>query len=163
MIQRLQAVQQLNITDHVCRAERKTHTQTHWMYLSETFWLCLVVMVRMYICRAASRSAASYFSSGPNRSKTTSLQLCGRAGQRRYMRVSESCSREEPCIRPFRHSCSRVSPRRAEVGCSQPLWLEIPSKGYSFLSLMEDSEAQNCELWERKDDELSFTQAISLV
>lgn len=110
LMQRLQAVQRLNITDHVCRGERKTHTQTHWMYLSETFWLCLVVMVRMYICRAASRSAASYFSSGPNRSKTTSLQLCGRAGQQRYMRVSESCSREEPCIRPFRHSRSRAPP-----------------------------------------------------
>lgn len=49
--------------------------KTYWMYLRETFWLCLVVMVRMYICRAANRSAASYFSSGPNRSSTTSLQL----------------------------------------------------------------------------------------
>lgn len=48
---------------------------TYWMYLRETFWLCLVVMVRMYICRAANRSAASYFNSGPNRSSTTSLQL----------------------------------------------------------------------------------------
>lgn len=51
-------------------------TPTYWMYLRETFWLCLVVMVRMYICRAASRSAALDFSSGPKRSKTTSLQLC---------------------------------------------------------------------------------------
>lgn len=49
--------------------------ETYWMYFRETFWLCLVVMVRMYICSAANRSAASYFSSGPNRSMTTSLQL----------------------------------------------------------------------------------------
>lgn len=68
----------LQIMFAVAKTQKKnTHSRTYWMYLSETFWLCLVVMVRMYICSAASRSAASYFSSGPNRSKHTSLQLCG--------------------------------------------------------------------------------------
>ena len=88
----LQAVQQFNITDHVSggknsHAHTYTHSRTYWMYLSETFWLCLVVMVRMYICSAASRSAASYFSSGPNRSKHTSLQLCReKAGKQSFTR-----------------------------------------------------------------------------
>lgn len=59
-----------------------TKPPTYWMYLSETFWLCLVVMVRMYICRAASRSAAFDLSSGPKRSKITSLQLCSRTGHK---------------------------------------------------------------------------------
>lgn len=48
---------------------------THSMYFRETFWVCLVLMVRMYICRAARRRAMSYFSSEPNLSRTTSLQL----------------------------------------------------------------------------------------
>lgn len=48
---------------------------TYSMYLREIFCVCLVVTVAMYICNAASRRAMSYFSSGPNRSWTTSLQL----------------------------------------------------------------------------------------
>lgn len=48
---------------------------TYSMYFRETFWVCLVLMVRMYICRAARRRAMSYFSSDPNLSRTTSLQL----------------------------------------------------------------------------------------
>jgi hypothetical protein len=39
-----------------------------------------VLMVRMYICRAARRRAVSYFSSDPNRSSTTSLQLWMKRG-----------------------------------------------------------------------------------
>ena len=74
-MEQLQAVQQFNTTDHVGVSTFEHFT--YWMYFRDTFWLCLVVMVRMYICRAANRSAASYFSSGPNRSKTTSLQLYG--------------------------------------------------------------------------------------
>lgn len=58
-----------------CRCSVKSHS-TYSIYLSETFWDCLVLMVRIYICRAARRSAVSYFSSDPNRSNTTSLQLC---------------------------------------------------------------------------------------
>ena len=45
------------------------------MYLRETFCDCLVLIVRMYICSAASRRAVSYFNSDPNLSNTTSLQL----------------------------------------------------------------------------------------
>lgn len=48
---------------------------THSIYLRDTFWDCLVLMVRIYICRAARRRAVSYFSSDPNLSNTTSLQL----------------------------------------------------------------------------------------
>lgn len=48
---------------------------TYSMYLSETFWDCLVLMVRIYIWSAARWSAVSYFSSDPNLSSTTSLQL----------------------------------------------------------------------------------------
>lgn len=48
---------------------------TYSIYLRETFWDCLVLMVRIYICRAARRRAVSYFNSDPNLSSTTSLQL----------------------------------------------------------------------------------------
>lgn len=48
---------------------------TYSMYFRETFWVCLVLMVRIYICRAAKRRAVSYLSSDPNLSSTTSLQL----------------------------------------------------------------------------------------
>lgn len=48
---------------------------TYSIYLRETFWDCLVLMVRIYICRAARWRAVSYFSSDPNLSSTTSLQL----------------------------------------------------------------------------------------
>lgn len=41
---------------------------TYSMYLREIFCVCLVVTVAIYICKAASRKAMSYFSSGPNRS-----------------------------------------------------------------------------------------------
>ena len=57
------------------REKERERETTHWMYLRETFWVCRVIMVRMYICRAPRRRAASYFSSEPNRSRTTSLQL----------------------------------------------------------------------------------------
>lgn len=81
-----------SVRPHFQNVESLHLAQTYWMYLSETFWLCLVVMVRMYICRAASRSAASYFSSGPNRSKTTSLQLCERIREQCYVIFPESVS-----------------------------------------------------------------------
>lgn len=80
------------------------------MYLKETFWLCLVVMVRMYICSAASRSAASYFSSGPNRSRTTSLQLCGKCMKQSYIRSPFSGSWGVFYLSPSSNSSSRESP-----------------------------------------------------
>lgn len=88
-------------------------TATYWMYLSETFWLCLVVMVRMYICRAASRSAALDFSSGPKRSKTTSLQLCG--------------SKQSIFEDQWRKS---ISPLRG--ACNAALWLALNIWGWRF-------------------------------
>lgn len=125
----------------------KTRMQTYWMYLSETFWLCLVVMVRMYICRAASRSAASYFSSGPNRSKTTSLQLCEQIRERCYVIIPESVSGffEEHFISPLSNSPSSASPPTVEL---KNKLFEIPSKGYGLQSPMSDSEAENGELWQ---------------
>lgn len=53
-----------------------THMQsTHSIYFRETFWDCLVLMVKIYIWSAARWRAVSYFSSDPNLSNTTSLQL----------------------------------------------------------------------------------------
>lgn len=49
---------------------------TYSIYFNEIFCVCFVVTVAMYICNAANLSAMSYFSSGPNLSWTTSLQLC---------------------------------------------------------------------------------------
>lgn len=48
---------------------------TYSMYFRETFWDCLVFMVKIYIWSAARWRAVSYFSSDPNLSNTTSLQL----------------------------------------------------------------------------------------
>lgn len=88
--------------------------KTYWMYLRETFWLCLVVMVRMYICRAANRNAASYFNSGPNRSSTTSLQLY--KGEGRGQTSWRSRRLFQGFIFPVSKSHSRGSPQsRAKV------------------------------------------------
>lgn len=96
---------------------------TYWMYFRETFWLCLVVMVRMYICNAANRSAASYLSSWPNRSKTTSLQLCSKGES--YVRVLK-----------FFGACEVhfISTKSYSSTSASPLWLEIPSKGCAVAS-----------------------------
>lgn len=48
--------------------EMAPRANTYSMYLREIFCVCFVVTVAMYICKAASRRAMSYFSSGPNRS-----------------------------------------------------------------------------------------------
>lgn len=103
--------------------------KTYWMYLRETFWLCLVVMVRMYICRAANRSAASYFNSGPNRSSTTSLQLYKAEGRGQTSWRSRSLFRG--FIFPVSKSHSRGSPlRRGKVFATSVAW--DSSKGVPF-------------------------------
>lgn len=102
------------------------------MYFRETFWLCLVVMVRMYICNAANRSAASYLSSWPNRSKTTSLQLCSKGES--YVRVLSFLGLVKRISSLQRAIRAPAHPHWAVISCSQPLWLEIPSKGCAVAS-----------------------------
>lgn len=80
------------------------NVNTYSMYLREIFCVCLVVTVAMYICKAASRKAMSYFSSGPNRSWTTSLQLCEETSRGR------SWSAHEPPSTAFRGTGDNHSP-----------------------------------------------------
>lgn len=120
------------------------------MYLRETFWLCLVVMVRMYICNAANRSAASYLSSWPNRSKTTSLQLCSKGES--YIRVLKFFG---ACEAHFISTKSYSSTSASPLSCNKLFTTSVardPFKGMrcSFQSQMKDSETQNGELWQKE-------------
>lgn len=131
--------------------------QTYWMYLRETFWLCLVVMVRMYICSAANRSAASYFSSGPNRSRTTSLQLCSKKKKKEekhssYVRILSFWGFVKHISSPQRAIRAPVHPHWAVISCSQPLWPEIPSKGgtAAFSPRRRTQKHRIAELWQKK-------------
>lgn len=57
-------------------------------------------MVRMYICRAARWRAVSYFSSDPNLSNTTSLQLWRSRRGRGQQEVTPQTTtqRQQPCV-----------------------------------------------------------------
>lgn len=115
-------------------SEMALRVNTYSMYLREIFCVCLVVTVAMYICNAASRRAMSYFSSGPNRSWTTSLQLC------------EETSRG--------HSLSKNRPQRVDLQNrwhTFPEWfnLHFPGKeakcGNISTALLGNESVLNCK------------------
>lgn len=112
------------------------------MYLSETFWLCLVVMVRMYICRAASRSAALDFSSGPKRSKITSLQLCTRRAKSHISGPFFRFSGGDTTLHREIHATPH--PHWHGLTCSQPMWHEILPVLQFFSN--PDGESRNTEV-----------------
>lgn len=68
-----------------------------------------------------------------------------------YIRIQKSVLGLVICVSSLHRAIQvAVHPCWVEISCSQPLCLEIPSKGYSLQSLMKDSEAQNGELWQEK-------------
>lgn len=157
LMAQLQAVQQFNITDHVCGGKNQKKkpptaalTGCTWARPSGSAWSS------WWGCTSAARPVgARRRTSAPART-APSTRRYNSAGKRWeskvFMRIVNvlflGLVRSVSSVRRAARAAG-VHPPSAEWS-SRPFWRESPSKGYSFQSWMKDWEAQKGEIWQGK-------------